>query len=180
VTARRVHLERPSLRRETEYLAAARASRRLHRGFVTTPGTAQEYRDYLRRSRRRNQESFFVVVSETGALAGVINVNEIVRYSFNSAYLGYYAFVPHAGCGLMKEGLELVLAMSFRDLKLHRLEANIQPGNRRSIELVRGLGFRFEGIAERYLKICGRWRDHEHWAITIEEWRGRRQSLLRA
>jgi ribosomal-protein-alanine N-acetyltransferase len=171
VTSGRVHLERPSLSREAAYLSAARASRKLHRGFVTTSATTQEYRDYLRRSRRRNQESFFVTANDTNELAGVVNVNEIVRYSLNSAYLGYYAFVPYAGCGLMKEGMALVLKFSFRDLRLHRLEANIQQANRRSIELVRGLGFRFEGVAQRYLKIGGRWRDHERWALTAEEWR---------
>lgn len=184
MTARRVHLERPSLYREAEYLRAARASAKLHRGFVTTPATTQEYRDYLRRSRRSNQESFFVVASHSGELAGVVNVNDIVRYSLQSACLGYYAFVPYAGNGLMKEGLALVLASSFRDLRLHRLEANIQPTNRRSIELVRVLRFRFEGVAQRYLKIGGRWRDHERWALTAEEWRAavpaRQSPLLRA
>lgn len=175
MTAGRVHLERPSLAREAEFLAAARASRKLHRGFVTTVQTPQEYRDYLRRMRRRNQESFFVIANETNGLVGVININEIVRYAFCSAYLGYYAFVPYAGQGLMREGMALVLAFAFRDLKLHRVEANIQPANRRSIALVRSLGFRFEGLALRYLKICGRWRDHEHWALTVEEWRAARR-----
>src|SRR5690606_13104839 len=175
VTAGRVHLERPSLAREGEFLRAARASRRLYRGLVTTASTPQEYRDYLRRSRRSNQESFFVVANETNALAGVININEIVRYAFCSAYLGYYAFVPYAGQGLMREGMSHVLAFAFGELKLHRGEANIHPVNRRSIELVRSLGFRYEGLALRYLKICGRWRDHEHWALTAEEWRAARR-----
>jgi ribosomal-protein-alanine N-acetyltransferase len=53
---------------------------------------------------------------------------------------------------------------------LHRLEANIQPSNERSIALVRGLGFRKEGLSRRYLKIGGRWRDHERWALLVDEW----------
>ena len=59
---------------------------------------------------------------------------------------------------------------------LHRLEANIQPDNARSIGLVRSLGFRMEGFSPRYLKIGGRWRDHERWALLSDNWRGRKSS----
>jgi ribosomal-protein-alanine N-acetyltransferase len=109
-----------------------------------------------------------------GAIVGIVNLNEIVRGAFQSAYLGYYAFAPHAGQGYMAEGLGLVLRHAFRDLGLHRLEANIQPGNRASRALVRRLGFRREGFSPRYLRIGGRWRDHERWAIVREAWRARR------
>ena len=71
----------------------------------------------------------------------------------------------------MREGLELVLQLAFRQYGLHRLEANVQPDNVRSIALVRGFGFRLEGYSPRYLKIAGRWRDHERWAITIDDWK---------
>jgi len=71
----------------------------------------------------------------------------------------------------MTEGLQLVLRHAFRRLKLHRLEANIQPANTASIRLVRSLGFRKEGFSPRYLKIGGRWRDHERWALLVEDWR---------
>ena len=73
----------------------------------------------------------------------------------------------------MAEGLELVLRHCFRRLKLHRLEANIQPDNERSKLLVQRAGFRYEGYSPRYLKIGGRWRDHERWAITREDWADR-------
>ena len=58
-----------------------------------------------------------------------------------------------------------------RELGLHRLEANVQPGNRRSIALVEGLGFRREGKVRGFLKIGNRWRDHERWALLKYEWR---------
>lgn len=109
--------------------------------------------------------------SETRELIGVVNVSEIVRGSFQSAYLGFYAHVAHAGQGLMKQGLAQVVSLAFRVHRLHRVEANIQPGNEASRQLVRRLGFRLEGRSPRYLKIGGRWRDHERWAITREDWR---------
>ncbi len=74
----------------------------------------------------------------------------------------------------MREGLELLLRHSFRGLGLHRVEANIQPENNASVALVRGAGFRLEGLSKRYLKVGGRWRDHERWAITAEDWKERR------
>lgn len=110
-----------------------------------------------------------------GDLVGVVNVSEIVRGVFCNAYLGYEAFLPHAGRGLLRETLGLTVDLTFTPesaggMGLHRVEANIQPDNRRSIALVRSLGFRYEGYSPRYLRIGGVWRDHERWAITAEEW----------
>jgi ribosomal-protein-alanine N-acetyltransferase len=71
----------------------------------------------------------------------------------------------------MREGLSTMISWAFADRSLHRLEANIQPDNVASIDLVRGLGFRLEGFSRRYLKIGGDWRDHERWALLADEWR---------
>ena len=162
----RVRLSRPSARDAAEFLTAVRRSRRLHNRWVSAPATAAAYRKYLARSRRPTQAAYLIRLRASSELVGVVNLSEIVRGNFHSAYLGYYAFAPHHGHGLMAEGLRLVMDDAFRRLRLHRLEANIQPGNRASRALVRGLGFRREGYSPRYLKIAGRWRDHERWAIT--------------
>src|SRR5207237_4260491 len=90
-----------------------------------------------------------------------------------SAYLGYAVGKSFARQGYMREGIELVLRHAFLNLRLHRVEANIQPGNKASISLAQSAGFRREGFSPRYLKIGGRWRDHERWAILADDWRNR-------
>ena len=109
-------------------------------------------------------------------MLGVFDLSQIFHGNLQSAYLGYYAFAPHAGQGYMRDGLQLILQYAFKTLKLHRVESNIQPANARSIALVRGAGFSREGYSRRYLKIGGRWRDHERWAMLAEDWRDARRS----
>ena len=108
-----------------------------------------------------------------GAILGFFNLSHITRGSLQSAYLGYAVGSKFANQGYMREGLELVVRDAFVTLRLHRIEANIQPGNQASIALARGAGFAREGFSPRYLKIGGRWRDHERWAILAEDWRER-------
>jgi len=169
----RVYLEAASRRREAEFLERVRSSQKLHRPWLTAPQTSEQFRELVSRARKPTHESFFVCLIETEELVGVINLNEIVRGLFQSAYLGYYAFEPFAGAGYMSEGVSLVLDQAFGPLGLNRLEANVQPRNKRSSRLVSRLGFRLEGFSPRYLKIGGRFRDHERWGVLADEWRGR-------
>ena len=162
------YLETPTARHEHDFLGAVVRSRRLHGSWVTAPSSSAEYRLYMKERQGPRCYKYFVC-DDAGQLCGVMNLSEVVRGSFQSAYLGYYALAPHAGKGFMSAGLSLVLDLAFGELGLHRLEANIQPKNLRSIELVKRAGFRCEGVSLRYLKIAGRWRDHERWAITAEE-----------
>jgi ribosomal-protein-alanine N-acetyltransferase len=151
-----------------------RASRTLHRGWVSPPATETAYLEYLKSCRARAARGFFVCLRADDSLAGVINLSQIARGNFQSAYLGFYAFKPAARQGYMTEALGLVLDLAFGEMKLHRLEANIQPANTRSLRLVKRLGFQREGFSPKYLKISGRWRDHERWAILAEDWRARK------
>ncbi|NJN00731.1 MAG: GNAT family N-acetyltransferase [Aquincola sp.] len=91
--------------------------------------------------------------------------NQHRQGNFQSAYLGFYMFKGFERRGYMSWALGEIICRSWRDLKLHRLEANIQPGNAASISLVSKLGFIKEGYSPRYLKIGARWRDHERWAL---------------
>jgi ribosomal-protein-alanine N-acetyltransferase len=160
----RVHLERPSARRERDFIDAALRSRTLHRGLVTAAATAADYRKYLERTCRDDRDSFFVVAEDSGALAGVVEINDIVRAPEVTGSLAYYAFTPYAGTGLMREGLKLAIAVAFGALALDRLDANVQPENRRSVALLERLGFEREGTERRY-KIGTRWRNHERWTL---------------
>ena len=166
---RHVLLRTPEARDASALAALARGSRRFHRPWVYPPTTAPAVARWIREA-GPTRHRLLVCRHADGAIVGVVNVSEIVRAAFQSAYLGYYAFRPHAGQGYMTEGLTLVLRHAFRRLGLHRLEANVQPGNLFSRKLVRRLGFRKEGFSPRYLKVGGRWRDHERWAIVRETW----------
>jgi [ribosomal protein S5]-alanine N-acetyltransferase len=127
-------------------------------------------RELLKRARAANRFAHFLCGPER-CLVGVVNINEVVRGAFDSGYLGFYAFVPHAGRGYMRSGISVVISGAFADYGLHRLEANVQPENIRSRTLVQSLGFRLEGYSPRYLRIAAKWRDHERWAITREDWK---------
>ena len=175
----RVELRSPTSADRDEFLAAMRASRKLHRPWLQSPITPEAYDDVLARVPDERYDPLLVCLRDHGAIVGYMNISQIVRGAFQSAFLGYGAVAAYAGHGYMSEGLDLVLARAFTDLRLHRLEANIQPGNAASIALVKRAGFVREGFAERYLKIGGRWRDHEHWAIRAEQWRERNRRRSR-
>lgn len=153
---------------ESGFLASVAHSRPLHRPWVAPPATAEAFAAAVAKSDGDRHQSY-LALDDAGGFVGCINLNEIVRGAFQSAYLGYYAFAPYAGTGLMKLAMALVIDKAFGELQLHRLESNIQPGNTASIALVKSLGFRHEGFSPRYLHIAGQWRDHERYAITQED-----------
>jgi ribosomal-protein-alanine N-acetyltransferase len=133
--------------------------------------TPAAFRSYLARSKERTAACRLIWRHSDQVLLGAINLTEMVRGKFQSGFLGYYLGAAYAGHGYMTEALQLMLRIAFRDLRLHRVEANIRPGNQASSRLVRRAGFRLEGCSRRYLKIAGRWRDHERWALIAEDWR---------
>jgi ribosomal-protein-alanine N-acetyltransferase len=169
--SKRIFLRHPQEADEDEYIALNRRSASFNRGLASPPTTPERFAAFLRRTRVDNTASFFICRRTDEAILGSISLSEIVRGSFQSAYLGYQIGAEFSRQGYMTEAIALMLRHAFVDLKLHRLEANIQPGNVPSIALVKRGGFVKEGYSRRYLKICGRWRDHERWAILVEDWR---------
>ena len=123
-----------------------RASRKYHRPWLQPATTPEAYAELLSRAQDDRYEPMLVCRRDDGAIVGFFNVSQIVRGPFQSAFLGYGAVAAYAGQGYMSEGLQLVLARVFAELRLHRLEANIQPGNTASIELVRRARIRARGI----------------------------------
>jgi ribosomal-protein-alanine N-acetyltransferase len=165
----RVRLREPRRDDEREFLARVRSSRALHRPWSYPPETPEAYAQMLAGSRSLTEAVFLIVRAEDDAIVGYARLGQIALGNFRSAYLGYSAFVPFDGRGYMTEGLRLVLREAFGPMGLHRVEANVQPDNARSIALVERLGFRREGYSPRYLKIGGRWRDHVRYAVLAEE-----------
>jgi ribosomal-protein-alanine N-acetyltransferase len=171
----RVYLRQPAASDEAELVALMRTSRRLHTPWVSPPVDGVSFQVFLARGRRPNALALLACHVDSGAILGVFGLSEIVRGPLQTAFLSYYVGAPYARQGYMTEGMKLLLRHAFTNLRLHRLEANIQPGNLASIALVERCGFTREGYSPRYLKIRNRWRDHERWALLAEVWRQRRR-----
>jgi [ribosomal protein S5]-alanine N-acetyltransferase len=165
-----IDLAAPSAADADEFITAAVESAALHRPWASAPDTAERFAAFLTRAAREDQASYLIRHRACGGLVGYVNINNIVRGSLRSGYLGYASFLSHARRGLMTAGLAAVVSDAFTSLGLHRLEANIQPDNAPSLNLVRRLGFRREGFSPRYLIIDGQWRDHERWTMLAEDW----------
>jgi ribosomal-protein-alanine N-acetyltransferase len=166
----RVFLRPPTVSDRREFVSLMRASRSFHKPWASAPTDDDRFAAYLADAQRPDFEAMLVCRHDDASIVGFFNLSQIVRRSLQSAYLGYAVGKPFAGNGYMREGIELVLRRAFTELRLHRIEANIQPGNHASIALARGAGFSREGFSPRYLKIAGRWRDHERWAILADDW----------
>lgn len=161
-----VYLRSPTEADRDEFLGAMRRSRPLHHPWIQPPQTEAGFRLYLRRLDRDDHAGFLICRRDDRTIVGVVNVNNIVHGAFLSASLGYYAVAGSGGAGYMTTGLRQVIAIALSSMGLHRIEANIQPGNGPSIALVQRLGFRREGFSPAYLYIDGAWRDHERWALV--------------
>ncbi len=159
----RVSIRRVRRDDEQEFIHLMRSSQHLHEPWITPPTNPVLFKYYLQRVNREDHEGFVIYRHEDNRIIGAINVNNIVRGSFQSASLGYYVGAEFQGAGYMQEGLQLLVAYAFNTMGLHRLEANIQPENTRSANLVERCGFVKEGFSAAFLFINGAWRDHERW-----------------
>ncbi|MEU9126296.1 GNAT family N-acetyltransferase [Streptomyces sp. NPDC048506] len=147
---------------------AQESAEMLRRWLGTRENTVEAFESYLARFEQPAHEGFVICLRSTGAIVGGVNINNIIRGTLQTGTLGYTSYVSTTGHGYMTEGLGLVVQFAFGQLDLHRLEANIQPDNAASLNLVKRLGFQHEGYSTAFQYINGAWRDHERWAITAE------------
>jgi [ribosomal protein S5]-alanine N-acetyltransferase len=112
---------------------------------------------------------FAVLEAADGRLVGRVNLSNVVRGAWQNATLGYYVGEAWNGRGFASRAVDLALNQAFGPLDLHRVQAGAMPRNVRSIRVLEKNGFRFEGLAVRYLKINGVWEDHRLYAITRED-----------
>ncbi len=170
----RLYLRYPIIEDCAEFIFSAKSSRKFHRNLVNPAKDEQSFLRFVERSEAKENEFLLICLNSDERIIGAVNLSQIFRLGFQNCYLGYYLFADFIGKGLMTEAVGLILRHAFNNLKLHRVEANVQPENKPSIAVLQRCGFTKEGFSRKYLKIGGRWRDHERWAIIKEDWRNKK------
>lgn len=131
-----------------------------------------DYRSILRAQAEKRKRDYFydlAVFNKSGQLIGGVSLMEVSRAISQSCFLGYRIFNGHWGQGYAKEAAQAVIDIGFRDLKLHRIEAGIEPNNRRSLRLAKSLKMRREGIKKRALFLRHTWVDLIMYTLTCED-----------
>jgi len=159
-----------------DYLAAERRDharwtpRRPHEDSATHWRTMFRVRE---KDRREGRSVFFALFLKGNPreIVGHASLSNVVPGAFQACHLGYALRKGHEGKGLMTEALRPILRHAFGPMNLHRVMANYMPSNRRSARVLKGLGFRREGLAKEYLRIAGRWEDHVLTSLVNPRWR---------
>ena len=112
---------------------------------------------------------FWISLKNSDRIIGMVALNEIVRGAFDSCFLSYRLDKDEVRKGLMMEAIAKIIEIAFQEIGLHRIEANIMPGNIASLGVVKKLGFQNEGLSPKYLKINGIWEDHIHMVLQNED-----------
>ncbi|MDE0802906.1 MAG: GNAT family protein [Acidimicrobiales bacterium] len=168
------YLRKPDERDGREFVDAVLRHRRHLEPYVYAAESISAYRSWTARGDRVDAEQFLVCRRDDDTIAGFVNLNNMTGGALQSAALGWASFAGDRPRGHLTDGVKMVIEVAFTQLRLHRLEANVQPANERSRQLAIRCGFRQEGFSPRYLQIDGEWRDHERWALLQEDWRERR------
>lgn len=114
--------------------------------------------------------AFAICLNDTNTIIGRITLSAISRGPFQNAYMGYFIDQQYNGKGYATHAVHLAARFAFEEIDLHRIQAGVLPRNIGSIRVLEKNKFRYEGLAKRYLRINGRWEDHNLYAITREDW----------
>ncbi len=132
---------------------------------LTRGAFRRRLRTYKAEMRQGVTYSFLILRRVDDVLLGGITLSNLRRGVAQSATLGYWIGSPHGNQGYMTDSLAAVLEFAFSRIGLHRVEAACLPANEASRRLLLRCGFREEGYAREYLRISGRWQDHQLFAI---------------
>lgn len=113
---------------------------------------------------------FGIFLPDSNQLIGRLEITGVARGPFQNANIGYFIDQQYHGQGYGSEALRQSVHFAFTEAELHRVQAGVMTWNIPSQRILEKNGFRREGLAERYLKINGKWEDHLLYALTAEEW----------
>jgi len=133
--------------------------------FYTIEGQTNRIKSFTE-SIQNDQEYYFgIYKNDDHTLIGTINLFQVLRGSLQSAFIGYFLDKNQNGKGFTTEAVKLIVEYAFNELKLHRIEAGVMPHNIASIRVLQKAGFHIEGLAQKNVKINGKWEDHQMLAI---------------
>ena len=139
----------------------------------TEPGFPTRFKRMLRpQAEEGGRVRLLVCARDDGRIVGVVSLGGISHWPGLDCHTGYWLGEGEPGKGLMRDALSALMDHAFEDRSIHRVAANILPTNRRSLALVRALGFIREGVLRGLIEIDGAWRDHDCWSMLSTEWRG--------
>lgn len=136
--------------------------------YYTEDGQRAELQQDEKNIANLDSVRFWIKEKDTNKIIGMIALNGIVMGVFQSCFLSYKLDKDYLNRGYMTEAAKKIIEIAFKDVALHRIEANIMPRNKASLRVVEKLNFKNEGLAKKYLKINGVWEDHIHMVLLNE------------
>ena len=136
---------------------------------LTKMSFRRRLKHYARDLREDLGYAFLLFRNSDDALLGGLTLSNVRRGVTQACTLGYWVGAPYARQGYMTAGLAAVTPFAFDTLRLHRLEAACLLHNAASKQLLERIGFTYEGLARRYLKINGMWQDHLLYALVEDD-----------
>jgi [ribosomal protein S5]-alanine N-acetyltransferase len=133
--------------------------------FYTMEGQTERIGKYAELMSRDEEYNLGIFTNDTDTLIGTISLFQVLRGDLQSAFIGYFLDENNNGKGYTTEAVKLMVDYAFKEISLHRIEAGVMPHNLASIRVLEKAGFHKEGLAEKNVKINGKWEDHQVLAI---------------